>query len=140
MQTSKLIQRLAKTFLAGVMTLGSACHAQSAREARTPLNPSQWEKALEEGDLVFIRSRTENAALIAALSNVDTTDEGKPGEEGFEQADRIFTHCGIVFRNAGKWMIYEGAGRGRRRQTVLLVRILSLIPLFQNARLLTQHF
>ena len=59
---------------------------------------------MREGDIVFIRSRSDNAQLIAALSNINAKDD----------ADTVFTHCGIVFKDAndGKLKIYEGAGRG----------------------------
>ena len=49
---------------------------------------------LNEGDLIFIRSHSDNAPDIAALTGSQ------------------LTHCGIVFREKGKWIVLEGAGRG----------------------------
>jgi hypothetical protein len=69
---------------------------------RTPLSSKNWSK-LRVGDIVFIRSRSGNATLIAALSDVDPQDD----------ADDAFTHCGIVFKDGTEWKVYEGAGRGR---------------------------
>lgn len=70
---------------------------------RRPLSSNNWNK-LGEGDIVFIRSRTANAPLIAALSNVDAKKS---------DADDVFTHCGIIFKDAnGKAKVYEGEGRG----------------------------
>jgi hypothetical protein len=92
----------------------AVCWAQQNSSEREPLSPSNWESKLREGDIVFIRSRSGNASLIAKLSNIEATDDtGKPGDETFERADRVFTHCGIVFRKNGEWMVYEGAGRGK---------------------------
>jgi len=61
---------------------------------------------LQDGDLVFIRSRTANAANIARLSNVEATDDDSP------LSDKVFTHCGIVFKDGEDWKVYEAAGRG----------------------------
>lgn len=46
---------------------------QEAAPKRKPLSPQKWTK-LHEGDIVFIRSRTANAPLIAALSGVAEDD------------------------------------------------------------------
>ena len=77
---------------------------QEMTPKRQSLSPEHWSK-LKPGDIVFIRSRSSNAALIAALSNVAAKDD----------ADDVFTHCGILFVDAsdGKLKVYEGAGRGR---------------------------
>jgi permuted papain-like amidase YaeF/Yiix C92 family enzyme len=79
------------------------CCAQQNSSERKPLSPQNWSK-LREGDIVFIRSRSDNAPLIAELSNINAKDD----------ADTVFTHCGIVFKDAndGKMKVYEGAGRG----------------------------
>jgi|GEM_PF-3528599 len=89
-----------------LLLLGPAlCSAQGtatpAPTPRKPLSSENWNK-LEPGDIVFIRSRTANAPLIAALSNVDANDDN----------DRVFTHCGIVFKEGGELKVYEGEGRG----------------------------
>lgn len=77
------------------------CVAQVNPSERKPLSAENW-RNLKPGDIVFIRSRSDNAPLIAALSNVDATAD----------ADDVFTHCGIVFKNKkGEWIVYEGAGR-----------------------------
>lgn len=81
------------------------CSAQATPtpSPRKPLSSANWQK-LEAGDLVFIRSRTANAPLIAALSN----------EESESDADNVFTHCGIIFKDSdAKLRVYEGEGRGR---------------------------
>jgi Permuted papain-like amidase enzyme, YaeF/YiiX, C92 family len=76
--------------------------AQETAPERRPLSPEKWSK-LQPGDIVFIRSRTANAPLIAALSNVD----------GKSDADDVFTHCGIIFKdNDNQLKVYEGEGRG----------------------------
>ena len=53
--------------------------------------------------MVFIRSVTSNAKDIADLS--------RPKADA--DPDKIFTHCGIVFRETDKdeWKVYEGRGR-----------------------------
>jgi hypothetical protein len=48
---------------------------------------------LKDGDLVFIESKSARAPAIKALTEFD------------------LTHCGIVFNENEKWMVYEGAGR-----------------------------
>jgi len=69
---------------------------------RNSLSPDKWSK-LEPGDIVFIRSRSDNAPLIAALTNLEEKSD----------ADDAFTHCGIIFKDAdGKLRVYEGEGRG----------------------------
>jgi hypothetical protein len=71
--------------------------------SRKPLSPSKWKEKLEPGDIVFIRSRSNNAPLIAALSN----------ENEKSDADNVFTHCGIIFKDSNKELrVYEGEGRG----------------------------
>ena len=82
-------------------------HAQQAPRERQPLSPPQWNSKLHDGDIVFIRSRSQNAALIAALSRIDADRDDS------ELADKVFTHCGIVFHDRDGWKVYEGAGRGR---------------------------
>jgi Permuted papain-like amidase enzyme, YaeF/YiiX, C92 family len=70
---------------------------------RTSLSSNKWESKLEPGDIVFIRSRSINAPLIAALSNEDAESD----------ADNVFTHCGIIFKDSdAKLRVYEGEGRG----------------------------
>lgn len=70
---------------------------------RKPLSSSKWKEKLEPGDIVFIRSRSNNAPLIAALSN----------ENEKSDADNVFTHCGIIFKDSNKVLrVYEGEGRG----------------------------
>jgi permuted papain-like amidase YaeF/Yiix C92 family enzyme len=77
------------------------CSAQEDPAERKPLSPEKWSK-LRQGDIVFIRSRTANAELIAKLSNLnDPTD-----------SDKVFTHCGIIFKDGEKLKVYEGEGRG----------------------------
>jgi hypothetical protein len=84
------------------------CIPQYVQPARKPLSKQYWSK-LREGDMVFIRSRSDNAPLIAALSNLDPKDD----------ADDVFTHCGIVFKDAdGQLKVYEGAGRVGVRLTL----------------------
>jgi hypothetical protein len=78
------------------------CPAQNAAPKRKPLSQEKWSK-LKPGDIVFIRSRTVNAPLIAALSSVDAKSD----------ADDVFTHCGIIFKdNNNQLRVYEGEGRG----------------------------
>ncbi|MFZ1220091.1 MAG: YiiX/YebB-like N1pC/P60 family cysteine hydrolase [Chthoniobacterales bacterium] len=87
----------------GIFLLGIfVCSAQETPQKRKPLSEPMWSKILP-GDIVFIRSRTANAPLIAALSNVDAAND----------ADDVFTHCGIVFKDTdGELKVYEGEGRG----------------------------
>ena len=89
---------LAFLSLSGLLSFG-----QEATPKRQSLSPEHWSK-LKPGDIVFIRSRSSNAALIAALSNIAAKDD----------ADDVFTHCGILFTDQrdGKLKVYEGAGRG----------------------------
>jgi cell wall-associated NlpC family hydrolase len=49
--------------------------------------------ALADGDIVMIRGYSYNANAIEAVTG------------------SRFTHCGIIFRENGRWMVYEGAGR-----------------------------
>jgi hypothetical protein len=87
--------------LASSALIPVSCIAQQVPPTRKSLAKQYWSK-LREGDIVFIRSRSANAPLIAALSNLNAQDD----------ADDVFTHCGIVFRDAdGQWKVYEGAGR-----------------------------
>ena len=72
----------------------------SAETARKPLSAENWPKKLQDGDIVFIRSRSTNSKLIAALS----------GSSLLSEEDNVFTHCGIVFRKDNTWQVYEGAG------------------------------
>lgn len=70
---------------------------------RKPISSPKWKDKLQPGDIVFIRSRSDNAPLIAALSNLDEKSD----------ADDVFTHCGIIFKDGdGKLRVYEGEGRG----------------------------
>lgn len=78
----------------------AVCPGQGTAPKREPLSPGKWSKLLQ-GDIVFIRSRSDNAPLIAALSGVAKGD-----------ADDVFTHCGIIFRVGEELKVYEGAGRG----------------------------
>jgi hypothetical protein len=75
----------------------------SAETVRKPLSAENWSKKLREGDIVFIRSRSDNSRLIAALSSPNAETD----------LDNVFTHCGIVFNEDGTWKVYEGAGRGK---------------------------
>jgi hypothetical protein len=50
---------------------------------------------LKDGDLIFIRSHSDNAPYIAAITGSK------------------LTHCGIVFHEGGEIRVYEGAGRGQ---------------------------
>ena len=82
-------------------TLSSA-QATPTASPRTPISSKNWDK-LEPGDIVFIRSRSANAPLIAALSNLEENSD----------ADDVFTHCGIIFKDSeDKLRVYEGEGRG----------------------------
>lgn len=72
-----------------------------AEPTRKPLSAENWSKKLRKGDIVFIRSRSDNARLIVALSSPNATAD----------SDNVFTHCGIVFEEGGTWKVYEGAGR-----------------------------
>src|SRR5215469_6957754 len=81
---------------------GFLCARQEAGTAREPLSPENWTKKLHEGDIVFIRSRSDNSRLIGALSSPSAAAD----------ADDVFTHCGILFNERGTWKVYEGAGRG----------------------------
>jgi hypothetical protein len=84
------------------------CSAQgTATPTPTPrkwLAPEKWKSKLEPGDIVFIRSRSVNAILIAALSGVVKADD---------DTDDVFTHCGIIFKDGEELKVYEGAGRGK---------------------------
>ena len=73
-----------------------------AEPARKPLSAENWSKKLRDGDIVFIRSRNNNSQLIADLSSPSAPID----------ADNVFTHCGIVFKQGGTPKVYEGAGRG----------------------------
>ena len=75
----------------------------NAETVRKPLSAENWSKKLREGDIVFIRSRSDNSRLIAALSSPNAETD----------LDDVFTHCGIVFNEGGTWKVYEGAGRGK---------------------------
>jgi len=75
--------------------------AKQAPSERKYFSEKNWSK-LTDGDMVFIRSRSKNAALIAQLSGIDSSDEN----------DAVFTHCGIVFRDSQGLKVLEGAGRG----------------------------
>jgi hypothetical protein len=87
--------------LASSALIPVSCIAQQGPPTRKSLAKQYWSK-LREGDIVFIRSRSANAPLIAALSNLDAKDD----------ADDVFTHCGIIFKDAGDQLkVYEGAGR-----------------------------
>jgi hypothetical protein len=77
------------------------CLGQVAASKRERLSPEKWFK-LRDGDIVFIRSRTKNAPLIAALSNLDAKSD----------VDDVFTHCGIIFKVGDVPKVYEGEGRG----------------------------
>jgi len=85
----------------------TAASQPSATSTPTPtpprkfLSPENWSR-LHDADIVFIRSRSSRAALIAQMANADAV----PDE------DDIFTHCGIVFWDGKDWRVYEGAGRG----------------------------
>ena len=88
-----------------IAALASICVAQTPTPPvlkRKFLSERNWSSKLEPGDIVFIRSRTANAALIAALSNVEEKDD----------ADDVFTHCGIIFKDGAELKVYEGEGRG----------------------------
>jgi permuted papain-like amidase YaeF/Yiix C92 family enzyme len=74
-----------------------------AEPARKPLSAENWSKQLRDGDIVFIRSRSSNSQLIADLSSPSAPID----------ADNVFTHCGIVFKQGGTPKVYEGAGRGK---------------------------
>jgi Permuted papain-like amidase enzyme, YaeF/YiiX, C92 family len=73
-----------------------------AEHARKPLSAENWSKKLRDGDIVFIRSRNNNSQLIADLSSPSAPMD----------ADNVFTHCGIIFKQGGTPKVYEGAGRG----------------------------
>src|SRR4051794_39269938 len=60
--------------------------------AQAPL--TNYAARLRDGDIVFIESHSERATAIKELTGSD------------------LTHCGIVFNENGKWMVYEGQGRG----------------------------
>jgi cell wall-associated NlpC family hydrolase len=47
----------------------------------------------QDGDIVMIRSYSYNANAIEAVTG------------------SRFTHCGIIFREGNRWIVYEGAGR-----------------------------
>jgi len=95
---------ICRTFLVFLFISGLIGSAQEPTPKREYLSPQNWSK-LKTGDIVFIRSRSVNAALIAALSNIAAQAD----------ADDVFTHCGIVFVDQvdGRLKVYEGAGRGR---------------------------
>ena len=82
---------------------GASVPAPTSTPTPTPprkfLSPQNWPK-LHDCDIVFIRSRSGNAADIAAIAN--------PG--GVTDEDDIFTHCGIVFSDGKDWKVFEGAG------------------------------
>jgi len=84
--------------------LAFAATVSSAQQipARKFLSEKNWSK-LKDGDMVFIRSRSKNAALIAQISGISPSDEN----------DAVFTHCGIVFRDSEGLKVLEGAGRGK---------------------------
>lgn len=96
-------RRFSLACFALVLMSTALCSAQGTPTPRKPISPDNWRK-LEPGDIVFIRSRSNNAPLIAALSNLDANAD----------ADDVFTHCGIVFREGEQLKVYEGAGRGQR--------------------------
>jgi Permuted papain-like amidase enzyme, YaeF/YiiX, C92 family len=78
------------------------CKAEPTAPERKPLSQKNWESKLRDGDMVFIRSFSGNADDIAALS----------GQNAPTEADKRFTHCGIVFKDKnGAWTVYEGKGR-----------------------------
>jgi hypothetical protein len=85
-----------------ILIVLTGAQAQENPTDRKFLSKQNWESKLHQGDMVFIRSRSQNAEGIAMLS--DPTAE--PDE------DRIFTHCGIVLREDGQLKVLEGAGRG----------------------------
>lgn len=96
-------RRIPLICLALILLSPALCPAQGTPTPtpRKAISPNNWAK-LEPGDIVFIRSRSNNAPLIAALSNLD----------GSADADDVFTHCGIVFKQGEDLKVYEGAGRG----------------------------
>jgi hypothetical protein len=71
---------------------------------RKSISSNNWKSKLKPGDIVFIRSRSGNALLIAALSGVVKVDD---------DTDDVFTHCGIIFKDGEELKVYEGAGRGK---------------------------
>jgi hypothetical protein len=74
-----------------------------AEPARKPLSAENWSKKLRDGDIVFIRSRNSNSQLIADLSSPSAPID----------ADNVFTHCGIIFKQGGTPKVYEGADEAR---------------------------
>lgn len=71
----------------------AACSAVSAQQpSSTPMKPLTKFEKLRDGDLVFIASNTARAGLIQTLTG------------------STFSHCGIVFLEGGKPLVYEGAG------------------------------
>jgi hypothetical protein len=98
-------RRLSLVCFALILSSSALCSAEGTPTPapRKPLSSKNWDK-LGEGDIVFIRSRSNNALLIAALSGLVKADD---------DTDDVFTHCGIIFRDGKELKVYEGAGRGK---------------------------
>jgi hypothetical protein len=106
--SSPMNRRVPLVCIALLLLSPALCSAQgSATPTPTPrkwLSPEKWKSKLEPGDIVFIRSRSDNALLIAALSGVVNAED---------DTDDVFTHCGIIFKVGEELKVYEGAGRGK---------------------------
>jgi hypothetical protein len=86
-----------------VAIISTFAFGQESAPERKYLSEKNWGGKLRDGDIVFIRSRSRNAGLIAQMTNPEATDD----------ADTVFTHCGIVFKEDNECKVLEGAGRGR---------------------------
>jgi hypothetical protein len=89
------------SLLVAVAATAALSRAQQPASERKSLSKQNWAGKLQDGDMVFIRSVTEQANTIAALV------QPPPGTD----PDKVFTHCGIVFNDKGVWKVYEGRGR-----------------------------
>jgi Permuted papain-like amidase enzyme, YaeF/YiiX, C92 family len=100
---AKPVNRL--TYFLFLMVLAAApalCRAHQGVSERKPLSKQNWPTKLQDGDMVFIRSVTPQAQTIADLARPKAGTDPK----------KVFTHCGIVFRDGkGGWIVYEGRGR-----------------------------
>ncbi|HYF36389.1 MAG TPA: YiiX/YebB-like N1pC/P60 family cysteine hydrolase [Prosthecobacter sp.] len=67
------------------------CLAAAVMTAGCASSPAPQD--LADGDIVMIRSHSYNANAIEAVTG------------------SRFTHCGIIFKEGGRWRVYEGAGR-----------------------------
>jgi hypothetical protein len=69
-------------FFVALAATPALCRAQPPASDRKPLSKQNWASKLQDGDMVFIRSVTEQAKTIAAL------DQPPPGTD----PDKVFTH------------------------------------------------